>query len=829
MAELQFALRTFRKSPVFTLVAVLSLALGIGANAAIFTLVDQILIRLLPVHNPAELVQMRIEGGRFGSNSGDGVHTFSYPLYKFLRDENTVFAGLAGQRLEQASLIANDRGEMISVGLVSGTFFGVLGVKPHLGRLITPDDDRLKNGHPVVVLQYHFWQNRFVGDRSIIGSTVRLNGTPFTVIGVAAPEFEGTAAGIPTNLWVPVMMKTAITPTWDELENDRYSWFYLFGRLKPGVSLQQAQASLRVLYRQRQHEELKGPMFQKFPDLRERFLKQTFLLVPASQGQSFLRERFERPLLVLQWLVGIVLLIACANVANLLLARAAARQKEIAIRTALGASRAQIIRQLLIESIVLASAGGAVGILLSTWLSGGLLMLLPFDPANLSLSTSPDWRILGFTAAVTLLTAILFGLAPAWHASRVTPATTLKEEGGAVVGGTGHVGLRKALVALQVGLSVLMLAGAGLFVRSLQNLKSVDLGLRTENVIMFGVRPGTVYDANRKLQLVRTLMDSLAAVPGVKAVGANSSRLFTGGRWDTSITLPGAAVKTGEQPFSYFNSVTPGYFDALGIPVKLGRDFRWSDWGGKSVALVNETFANEYLPGESPVGRMMAQGRANTPNTEIIGVFGNARYEDVRGKVPIQTFVLMGGGQYIQPISGVTVYARSDRDPRQLMTALRGAVRKTDPNLVISDMRTMDEQVNMRISNERILSFLSTGFALLATLLAVIGLYGVLAFVVERRTREIGIRMALGAAQANVIRMVLHEMTAVIACGILVGALAALAAGQYVQAQLFGVKASDPAVLGASVLLLAAAAAAAGFVPAWRASKIDPMRALRHD
>lgn len=814
---------------MFTIVAVASLALGIGANAAIFTLVDQILIRLLPVRNPQELVQLRVEGGRFGSNSGDGIHTFSHPLYKHLQQQNTVFSGLAGQRLEQASLIANDRGEMVSVGLVSGNFFEVLGVTAHAGRLLTPDDDRLKNGHPFAVLQYNFWQNRFAGRADVVGSTVRLNGTPFTVIGIAGRAFEGTSAGIPTNLWVPVMMKTAITPTWDELENERYSWFYLFGRLKPNVSLDQAQASLRVLYRQRQQVELNGSLFQKFPDLRERFLKQTFSLVPASQGQSPLRQRFERPLVVLQWLVGIVLLIACANVANLLLARAAARQKEIAIRTALGASRSQIIRQLLIESMVLAIAGGAAGILISAWLANGLVHLLPFDPANLSLSTVPDWRVLTFTASVTVLTALLFGMAPAWQASRVMPASTLKDEGGAVVGGTGHVRLRKTLVAMQVGLSVLMLAGAGLFARSLQNLKNVDLGMRTENVIMFGVRPGTVYDANRKAQVIRSLMESLGAVPGVKAVGANSSRLFTGGRWDSSITLPGVETKNGEPPFSYFNSVTPGYFDALGIPVKAGRDFRWSDWGGRSVALVNETLTSEYFKGEHPVGRMMAQGRANTPNTEIIGVFGDARYEDVRGQVPKQTFLLMGGGEYMRFVGSITVYARTERDPRLVIGALREAVRRTDSNLVISDMRTMDEQLNARISNERILSFLSTGFALLATLLAVVGLYGVLAFVVERRTREIGIRMALGAAQQAVIRMVLREMMLMIVGGIAAGVIVAVLSGKYVESQLFGVKAGDPAVLVLSVALLAAAATAAGGLPAWRASRIDPMRALRHD
>lgn len=830
ISDIKFALRTLARSPLFTTVAVFSLAMGIGANTAIFTLVDQILLRLLPVRDPGQLVQLKAEGGRVGSQNGDGQHTFSYPIYEYFRDKNTVFSGITGQQINGTSLMEGDRSEMVGVGLVAGNFFDVLGVRSHIGRLLTPDDNKNKMAHPVAVLQYDFWQNRFAGRSDIIGSTIRLTGTPFTVVGVAAPGFEGTDTGVPTKLWVPVMMKRAISPTEEEnvLENDRFAWFYLFARLKPGVTAEQAQASMKVLHRQRQDEELKGAFFAKYPDLKATFLRQNFTLVPASRGQSNIRNNFERPLLVLQWLVGAVLLIACANVASLLLARAAARQKEVAIRTAMGASRGQIVRQLLTEGFVLAGAGGAIGLAISFWLAKGLMQFLPFDPANLSLSATPDTRILLFTIAVTFATALVFGLTPAMQGSRVSPNLTLKDEAGSVVGGHGHVRLRKALVGLQVGLSVLLLIGAGLFARTLKNLQNVDLGMKTENVIMFGVRPGTVYDSPRKLQVIRNLMEGLGGVPGVKAVGANTNRLFTGGRSDGNITIPGVKPRGEEYPWSFFNMVTPGYFDALGIPIKAGRDFRWSDWGGAQFrCLVNEQLVKEYLEGQNPVGRMMARGREAQPDTEIIGVFGNSRYHNVRGEVPRQTFADMSSR--IQFWSAMNVYARTELDPRLVMPLLREKTRQVDANLVIFDMRTMDEQVNQRLTNERMLSFLSIGFALLATLLALVGLYGVLAFVVERRTREIGIRMALGAKQGSVVRLIIREVLLVVAVGIATGIAGAALSGKFVESQLFGLKADDPAIFVVAGSAALAACACAAFLPAWRASRIDPMRALRYE
>jgi predicted permease len=828
LQDLKYGFRQLRLHPAFALTTVMSLALGIGANTAIFTLVDQILLRLLPVHRPRELVQLRLEGGRIGSQSGDGLHTFSYPLYLALRDRNTVLTGLAGQVVEPVSLVDNERSEMLRAGLVSGEFFQVMGVQPHLGSLLTADDSRTRHSRPVAVLQYDFWQNRFGGSRGVVGSTIRLNGYPFTVIGIAAPGFEGTDVGLPANLWLPITMKTAISPPWDELENERNAWFYLFGRLKPGVSLEQAQAQIKVLYRRRQEEELKAAFFTKFPELKDRFLRSSPTLIPAAHGQSNLRNGFERPLIVLQWLVGFVLLIACTNVANLLLARAVARQREVAIRGALGAGRGRLMRQLLLESMILAVAGGAAGLVLSSWVARGLVRFLPYDPANMSLSTTPDLRILLFTAGIVLITAIVFGIVPAFQASRVSPGASLKQEAGAIAGGSGHVRLRKVLVGLQVGLSCLLLIGAVLFTRTIQNLQHVNLGFQTENVVMFGVRPATIYDEAQKKQLFRTVVETLATVPGVRAAGANSSRLMTGGRWDSQISMAGVEGKPGNAPWSFFNAVTPGYFQALGIPIQRGRDLTWADWGGsRKLCLVNEALVKEYLGGANPVGRMLAQGAKQTPDTEIIGVFADAKYDNVRGQTPRQTFVLLDSR--LRSSNSMNVYARIHGDPRQIMPRLRDQVRRVDANLVISDMRTLDEQLNMRLANERLLSLLSVGLALLASLLAVVGLYGVLAFLVARRTREIGIRMALGADPGRVTRLVMREMLVVILVGAAAGAVAGMYGSRFVETQLFGVKPGDPAVYVISIAVLLCASLTSALLPARRASRIDPMRALRSE
>ena len=825
--DLRYACRHLRRRPGFTAAAIASLALGIGANTAIFTLVDQILLRMLPVHNPHELVQLCVDGIRPGGNWGDGRHTFPYPTYLALRDQNTVFSGLTGQRVEPASLVDDRSSASVTVAMVAGNYFDVLGLRPHLGRMLTPDDDRTLNGHPVAVLQYDFWQSHYQGRQNVIGEAIRLNGTPFTVVGVAAPGFEGTNVGTPTRIFVPMAMQPTIARTNPSLDDPRAAWFYPFARLKPGVTLPQAEAAMKVLYRQRQETELTQSYFARNPETREPFLRQTFTLEPGGRGDSGLRTRFEQPLVLLEWLAAAVLLIACANIAGLLLARGAASQRDLAIRRAIGASRGRIIRQLFTESVLLAAVSAVAALFLASWLTDLLITLLPPGSEALSLSTTPDRRILFFTGALTAVTAVLFGLLPAWQNSRVAPVTTLREEAGSIAGGRTHVRARKIFVALQVGLSAILLLGAGLFIRSLDNLRRVDLGLHSDGVITFLARPAVLYDTARKVGAYGTLINGLAAVPGVVAVGAGRTPLFTGGRSDGVLSVEGAAAGT-HPPFTFFNAITPGYLEALGIPVKAGVAFDWRDWGsGKRLALVNETVTVAFFDRTPPLDRMVGRGTRAATDTRIVGVVGDARYHDVRGEIPPQTYVNMDS--VMDSVARVCVYARVSADPRRMMATLRAETHRIDPNIVVSDMRTLDDQIESRMSNERILSFLSIGFALLATILAVIGVHGVLVFQIARRTREIGVRMALGARHGLIVRLVAREMALVILAGMMAGVAIAYACGRYVQSQLFEVRADDPLVFGIAACALLSAAVLATVVPALRAARMDVVHALRHE
>jgi predicted permease len=840
-SDLRYALRALRKSPVFTAVAVLSLALGIGANTAIFTFLDQILLRLLPVKEPKELVQLSMKGFHYGGNWGSNA--LSYPMYRDFSEHNTVFTGMFCRFPYRVSLGFNGHTERASGELVSGMYFPVLGVGTALGRAFTPDDDVIPDGHPIVMLSYDYWKTRFAGDPSILGKTVIVNGHNYTIAGVAQKSFDGIELGRTTQVFVPIMMRgQAVPQSFLDFKNRRQQWVNVFGRLKPGVTAEQATASLQPFFHGILEMEVKEAAFNNASaEVREKFLKNIIDVLPGSQGRSDLRRQLTTPLWVLMAITGGVLLIACANVASLLIARATARQKEIAIRLAMGAGRGRIMRQLLVESLLLSTIGGVLGLLLAIWIDHSLMPFLLAQTAGLKLATTPDLRILLFTFGVSILTGVIFGFAPALQCTKPDVAPTLKGQAGGIVGGGPQVRFRKALVAMQVTLSLLLLVGAGLFIRSLRNLRDLGPGFPTENLVAFNIDPTlNGYTSDQSKAFYRQLADKINAVPGVRSTGLASSRILDDDRWDRWVTVEGYHPKANETPDAYMNSIGPGYFATLGVPILAGRDFTVKDTGTVQhrpkpedteprVVMVNEKFAKRYFgSGPNAIGRHVGFGIDLNTKTdmEIIGVFKDIKYTNLRDEIPVQMCV-----PYLaaRDVGLMTVYVKTSMDADQFFSAVRGKVRELDANLPMYAMRTLDTQISNSLLIERLIASLSTVFGFLATLLAIIGLYGVMAYTVARRTREIGIRMALGAFQKHVVWMVMREVLLLVTIGLVAGIAAAVTLTRFVQAQLYGITAHDPMTLAAASLALAAVACAAGYIPAARASRIDAIQALRYE
>jgi putative ABC transport system permease protein len=825
--DLLYAIRSFRRTPVFTGVAVLSLALGIGANTAIFTLVDQLILRLLPVRDPEQIVILSGQGRHYGGNNGRNA--LSYRMYQDLRDRNTVFSAMMC-RYRLSTLIGAGGEAEASVGeLVSGNYFPMLGVHAAVGRLFTASDDLHAGAHPYAVLSYSYWQTRFAGDRGILGQTIRVNNYPLTVVGVAQPGFEGLEPGLPARVFIPVSMAVEVRPGFRSMWDRRQRWVNVYGRLRPGMTVQQAQAGLQPLFHQIIDGEVIMPAFRNAtPFDKAQFLKMWLQVAPGGQGNTNLRRQYEKPLLVLMGLTGFVLLIACANLASLLTARAAARQREVAIRLAMGASRARMIRQLLTESTLLSVAGGVAGILLAVVMARGLLAFLPAGLVGYSIAASPDGRMLGFTCALALVTGIGFGLAPALQSTKPDIAPTLKAQAGNVAGGAG-VGLRKILVAAQVTLSLLLLIGAGMFARSLANLRQLNPGFQTGNLIEFNIAPAaTGYDIPRSRAFFRRTRERLLAIPGVRDVGYANVAVLSGNEWDNGITIEGYQAKVGEDMDPHFNSASPGYDKALGLHVLAGRWFTDRDLAdAPRVAVVNESLARHYFGDNRAVGRRLGLGTdPGTPiDTEIIGVVNDTRYEGLRDDIPRLVYVAAQQA----PQGSQWFYVRTERDPESTMSAVRAALRELEPNLPVTYFKTLERQLEESLVTERMIATLSTGFGALATLLAVIGLYGVMAFLVTRRAREIGIRMALGALPGNVLWLVMREVLALVAAGILVGAPAAIALAWLVRSQLYGVEPADPLSVALGIGLLAAVSLLAGYVPARRAANYDPVRVLRYE
>jgi predicted permease len=825
--DLRLALRGLVRSPLFSMVAILSLALGIGANTAIFTLIDQILLRKLPVAAPDQLVMLYQQGANMGNNMGLRMH--SYPLYQDLQARAEPFSEVMCRRLTSASVAVDNQTERVQAELVSGNYFTMLGVKPALGRVLnSQEDDQVYQGHPVVVLSYDYWGRRFARDPGVIGKKILVNNYAMTIVGVSAAGFVGLDPTASPQIRVPILMQPIMMPEapWLHMDDRRSRWVQVFARLKTGRTVASARAPIQTLFTQIRGYEMTLPAAGKWSAYaRGQFMKGQLLLDPAAIGYSGLRNNFSTPLIVLMCMVGLVLLIACANVANLLIARAFMRQKEIAVRLSLGASRLRLARQFLVESLVLSAAGGVAGLGLAVLLTRALLALMPSDGRPVLISARPDLRILTFTLALTFITGLVFGLLPALRASRPQPWITLKDTVGSIAGTGGSLFLRKSLVVAQVALSFLLLFGAGLFVRSLQNLKAADTGVALDNLVTFQLSPAlSGYDNERATQLYSALLDRIQADPGVKSAGLAAVAILSGNEWDSSTSVEGHRPVDGEDMQAFMNAVSPGYFQTMKIPVIEGRDFTRADVREDAkVTIVNHRFAEHFFPGGSAVGKHV--GRGVGPDTkldvEIIGVVADSLYEGPREGVRRQAFVPNWGR------NSATFYVRTLTSSAEAFSQIRREVQQLDATMPVYQMKTVQGQLDETLLADRLTALLAAGFGLLATLLASIGLYAVMAFVVTRRTKEIGVRLALGARPRLVVWLVMREVLLLLAIGLAVGLPAALAAGRLVSSQLYGIQARDPWIAGATLVLLTLVAAAAGLIPARRATRIDPILALR--
>jgi predicted permease len=833
MLNIRYALRMLFRTPGVTAVACLSLALGIGANSAIFTLFHQILLRSLPVQEPHRLVNLSAPGPKPGSQScsdiGPCEDVFSYPMFRDLEHEQTVFTGIAAHRGFGANLAY--RGQTLSGQglLVSGSYFPVLGLEPALGRLLGPGDDRAPGGDPVVVLSYEYWRTRFDRSPAVLNDALTVNGQALTIVGVAPRGFGGTTAGSRPQVFVPITLRGLMAPGWEGFDERQDYWIYLFARLKPGVALERAAAAINVPYRAIVND-VEAPLQDGMsPPTMVQFRAKTVELAAGGRGQSELHGNARAPLLLLLGLTGLVLLIACANVANLLLARAAGRAGEMAVRLSIGAARRQLVGQLLTESCLLGVLAGAGGIVVAGWTLGLIASLLPAQVAE-TMSFTIDRATLWFTAALALGTGVLFGLVPALQSTRHDLVAALKGQAAQASGARAAARLRTTLVTAQIALAMTLLVSAGLFARSLANVGRVDLGLRSDHLVAFRVSPElNAYTPVQSHALFARLEEELAAVPGVAAVAGSMVPLISGNNWSSSISVEGFTADVDADRHASYNEIGPGFFRTLGIPLVAGREFTAADGpGAPKVAIVNQAFARKFGLGRDAVGRRMAPGMGNAVklDIEIVGLVADAKYSEVKKEVPPQFFT-----PYRQDdeLGSLTFYVRTGLAPEHVLASLGGVVRRLDRSLPVENLQTMDAQVRENVFVDRLIGSFSTAFALLATLLAAIGLYGVLAYTVAQRTREIGLRMALGADSGRVQRMVLGQVALMTLAGAAAGIPAALGLARLARSLLFGLEGHDPAVLAGAIAVLVLVALTSGAIPATRASRIDPMRALRYE
>lgn len=828
--DLLLALRSIWKSPFLSLAVVLSLALGIGANTAIFSLMDQMLLRALPVENPEALVFLEATGPKSGRSStndaGGSDAVFSYPLSRDLIAKQTALEGVAGYRTLGANLAYGGTTVSGSLEAVTGNYFDVLRVRGGMGRMLTPDDDAKRE--PVAVLSHAYWANRLGADPSVINQKMVVNGVPFTIAGIAPKGFIGTTTGDSPDLWVPLSLKPRLTPNWDGTGDRRDWWVYLVGRLKSGDTPERARTELQTLLSALLADEVQG-FANVDADFRKRYAASALRLVEGSGGRSSERDEASTPLIALMITTLMVLLIACANVANLQLVRASNRRKDIAVRVAMGAGRWPVFRQMLTESMALGLLGSVAGLVVGKVALQLLLGIIVNDDAPQgALTADLDSRVLLFTLALGMLTGLIFGTYPAWRASSVAVSNTLKDQAGQVLS-AGAARIRKGLVIAQMAVSLMLLVAAGLFTRSLVNLSKVDLGFPTENLIVFGLSPelNGYKPADVRAIADRTVAE-LRALPGVTGAAISEVPLLGGSRWSTNITVEGYTPGKDE-PNPWFSAIGPGLLSTAGIRLREGREFAAADVAGApKVALVNEAFERHYFGGKSALGRRMAIGGGNEvkPDMEIVGVVRDSRYASVKEEIRPVFYAPLAQRE---SMNSFFVYVRTALPEASMIAQIRRTMAGIDRNLPLDPLRTMREQAERSTHVERIIVKLSATFALLATLLAIVGLYGVMAYSVASRTREIGIRMAFGASPGPIQGMVLGEAAKVLLVGTVLGLGAAFWLTRYVESLLFGIGAGDPPVYLSATLAILAAGLMAALMPARRAARVDPMTCLRYE
>jgi predicted permease len=829
LQDFRYALR---KSPGFATVAILTLALGIGANTAIFSLLDQALLRSLPVKDVDRLVLVKYEGSNTGrlESRTDGHFYFSYPMYRDLRDRNSVFSGLIATDWTQVGVQWHNQPGLVAAELVSGNYFDVLSLQPALGRLFVAADDLVADANPVVVLSFSYWQRRFGADPGILNQSILVNGHPFTVVGVAPPGFHSVVMGDTPDVFAPMTMKAEIIPGSKDLEDRRSCWLNIVGKLKPGTSREQAEASIGPLWysiRTDELKEIKGAT----ENFRERFVAKSHLfLLDGARGFSPLRSDVQMPLLIVMGMVVLVALMACANVGSLLLVRGAGRIREMSVRYALGAKRKRVVQQLLVEGLLLGLAGGLLGMLLAPRVSALLInMIWSGGTGDLPFSARPDLRIMLFNCALALFASLLFSLAPAAQFWRPDLAPALKQQG--MTARSSPLRFRRVSVALQIGLSLMLLVGAGLFVRTLHNLRSLNAGFATDHLLTFGVNPRMAgYEPARTFALYQRVSETLKGLPGVRSVAATTDPELAGDNETGNVTIAGYAEKSNEDMNVEQPNVSVDYFSTLQMPLLAGRAFTGQDRAGaQSVAVVNENFARHFFGDpQQALGHFLGNGGGTRVKTDvaIVGVVKDAKHSGLREPVTRTVFV-----PYLQSPEphAMTFYVRTWQQPESAESTIRHAMQMLDSNLVLDTFRTMDEQIDNNLTAERVIALLASGFGVLAALMAAVGLYGVLAYSTTQRTSEIGIRMALGATRASVVRMVLFEVLWLAGISIAVTLPLSLLLMRAVRSQLYGISSSDPLTLCLMTVLVTLVALASAMLPARRAARVEPMKALRYE